>query len=266
MHYVFEDNNGKKLDLEWTSAINYPFLSPFEVLFTKGRPIGKIAYLVLEYEEKLYAFGTIVYSIGGRFIFFSGVIYPRIYDSLSKKKGELSHITLEANKDKFHIKFKNFKTKAPTFRTDKIDKDYFYWFSLSMKHPNILLPLKHLKYNFDSPEGDGKRRLNELGISRNNIIDKVLTLPEKKLYEDEFIDFDFYITKQEINDKNTKLIPPTTIPPRTQKAKLYNVDLIDTEYKLGICISRMRPRGVFKKDLAYIYHHEKVKELLENNN
>lgn len=112
-------------------------------------------------------------------------------------------------------------------------------------------------------KGDGKRRLNELGISRKDIIDKVLTFPEKRLYDDEFIDFDFYITKQEIDFKNTKLIPPTTMSARTQQAKLYNVDLIDTDYKLGICISRIRPREVFKKDLARIYYHEKVKELLE---
>jgi len=201
MQYVFRDINGKKLDLEWTNDINYPFLSPFEVLITKGRPIGKIAYLILEYEEKQYAFGTIVHSVGDRFIFFSGLTDPRIYDTISKKKGELSHITLEANKDKFHIKFKDTKTKAPIFQTDEIEKDYYYWFSLALQHPTVLLPLKHLKFNFDFPKGDGKRRLNELGISRKGIINKILTLPENRLYDDEFIDFDFYITRQDIDDK-----------------------------------------------------------------
>ena len=264
MDYVFSNNNGEELDLEWTNDINYPFLSPFEVLLTKGRPIGKIAYLALEYEEKLYAFGTIVYSVGDRFIFFSGVTDPRIYDTISKKKGELSHITLEANKDKFHIKFKDTKTKAPIFRTDEIEKDYYYWFSLALKHPTVLLPLKHLKFNFDFPKGDGKRRLNELGISRKDIIDKVLTLPENKLYDDEFIDFDFYITRQDIDDKNTKLIPITTMLPRTQQARLYNVNLLDTDFKFGICISRMRPRKALEKDFARLYHHEYVKEHLKN--
>lgn len=263
MQYVFRDINGKKLDLEWTNDINYPFLSPFEVLITKGRPIGKIAYLILEYEEKQYAFGTIVHSVGDRFIFFSGLTDPRIYDTISKKKGELSHITLEANKDKFHIKFKDTKTKAPIFQTDEIEKDYYYWFSLALQHPTVLLPLKHLKFNFDFPKGDGKRRLNELGISRKGIINKILTLPENRLYDDEFIDFDFYITRQDIDDKNTKLIPPTTMPPRTELARLYNVSLLDTGFKFGINISRMRPRKALEKDLVRIYHHEYVKDYLK---
>ncbi|MFX1297353.1 MAG: hypothetical protein ACFFD2_21170 [Promethearchaeota archaeon] len=187
----------------------------------------------------------------------------QIYDTISKKKGELSHITLEANKDKFHIKFKDTKTKAPIFRTDEIEKDYYYWFSLALQHPAVLQPLKHLKFNFNFPKGDGKRRLNELGISRKGIIDKILTLLENKLYDDEFIDFDFYITRQDIDDKNTKLIPPTTMPPRTQLARLYNVSLLDTNFKFGINISRMRPRKALENDLVRIYHHEYVKEYLK---
>lgn len=265
MHYVFIDKNGEELNLEWTSDIKYPFLSPFEVLFTKGRPVGKIAYLALEYEKKQYAFGTIVYSESEKFIFFNGLTDSRIHDTLSNKKGELSHIALEANKDKFHIKFKETSTKAPIFRTDEIEKDYFYWFSLALSHPTTLLPLKHLKYKFDAPKGNGTRRVNEIGISYKDITHKILTIPEKKLYDDEFLDFDFYITKQDIDETNTKLIPPTKIPPRTQMVKMYTVDLIETDFKFGICISRMRPKEALENNLARIYHHEYVRKYLKKN-
>ncbi|MHA1195339.1 MAG: hypothetical protein ACTSRH_02445 [Promethearchaeota archaeon] len=260
--YIFYDNEGNELNLDWTGDINYPFLSPFKVLFTEGRPVGKIAYLILKFKGKFYAFGTIVYSKGGRYIFFSAIKNCCIYDSLSEKRGELLHITLNANKDKFHIKFKNTKTIVPIFKTDEIEKDHYYWFSLALKHPSVLFPLKHIKYNFETPKRDGTRRLNEIFFSREDIINKILTIPENKLYDDEFLDFDFYISKQGIDETNAKLIPPTNIPPRSKLAKLYNVDLIDTDFKLGIIISRMRKREVLGSDLARLYHHEKVKELL----
>ncbi|KKL52692.1 hypothetical protein LCGC14_2282920 [marine sediment metagenome] len=204
-----------------------------------------------------------MYSVGGRFIFFSGLSDSRILDTLSRRKGILSHITLEANKDKFHIKFKDIKKRAPTFRTDEIEKDYFYWFSLALRHPTALLPLKHLNYNFATPKGDGTRRLNEIGNSYKNITHRILTIPKNKLFDDEFLDFDFYITRQDIDDTNTTLIPPTKVPPRTQQAKLYNVGLIDSDFKFGISISRMKPREILGMDLARIYHHEYVKEYLK---
>jgi len=261
--YIFSDEEDLDLELDWTEDINYPFLSPLNIIFYSGKPVGKIAYLTLTYQSVEYAFGTINYSKGEKFIFFFGLKDPRIYDTLSKKRGILSHITLDRDKKNFHIKFQDDQTRAPKFRTTEFENDHYYWFSIALGHPNSLRPLKNLKYDFRTPKSDGTRRINEISYSFDKISHKILTIPENTLFDDEFLNFDFYISTQAVlNNQNIKIIPPTTVLPRTRKGKIYSVDLIETDFKLGICITRMRPRVVLESNLARIYHHDIPKNLL----
>lgn len=148
----------------------------------------------------MYAFGTIVYSEGSRFIYFSGLRHLRIYDTLSEKHGVLSHITLEANKEKFHIKFQDKKTKAPFLKPTEIEENHYYWFSMALTHPKHLKPLKNLMYDFEIPKSAVEKRLSFLNNSYAHITHKILTIPENILYEDEFLDFDFYVSKHSILD------------------------------------------------------------------
>lgn len=194
--YTFYDEEGSQLDLECTDDINYPFLSPLEITFKEGKPAGKIAFLTLKYEDKDYVFGTIVYSKGERFVFYSGLKDLSFNDTFSKKQGIINHITLEKDKKKFHIKLQDANTEIPIFRPIKIEKDHIYWFSFAMKHPSLLKQLKHLKFNFIVPSSAAKKRLKFIDNSFKEITHKILTLPEEMLYNDEFINIDFYLSKK----------------------------------------------------------------------
>jgi len=178
----------------------------------------------------------------------------------------MTHITLEKDKKKFHIKLQDANTKIPIFRPIEIEKDHIYWFSFAIKYPSLLKQLKHLKFNSIVPSSAAEKRWKFIDNSFKEITHKILTLPEDMLYDDEFINIDFYLSKKPVlNSDNIKLIPPVKITPRTRKGKIYSLDLLETDYKLGICVTRWRPRNALENDPARIYANEKLREFVKNS-
>jgi len=252
--YTFFDDNDKKLD--WISNIDYPFLQPFKILIKQGRPVGKTIYLVLVHQNEFYAFGTLNYTKGERFIFFPGIKDTNFTDNLSGVKGILDHITCERNKKSFHIKLRNKSRKVPKFPITEIYPDHFYWFSLALGDPNYLQKLKNLRYIFSAPKSDSTRRLNELMFCFQDLIHHIISPPENKLFDDEFLNFNFFISKDKVfNQKNIKIISPIKVLPRKSIGKIYELDLLETDFKIVINLSRLRYRSILEKDMARIYHN-----------
>ncbi len=258
IQYKFPDEISKKFKLETTNDINYPYLIPFEILFNEGKPVGKINYLVLQFEDKFYALGTLNYSRRGRYIFFTGLSDTKVYNSKYKISGEILHLTCEWDLKSFHIKIKDNSKIIPKYPITKINEGHYYWFSLSIKYPEYLKLLKNFEYEFSTPDNDTQRRINEFLKGSENMVHKILTLPEKgTLDNDEFINFNFYISHMDYFDRrNIKIICPFGQPPKNfeSKGKIYEVDLKDTDYKIIINVSKIRYRKNLGNDKARIFH------------
>ncbi len=69
--YTFPNELKEKCKVGFTKDLNYPFLKPFEILFNERKPVGKINFQVLKIDNECFALGSLNYSKGKRFIFFS---------------------------------------------------------------------------------------------------------------------------------------------------------------------------------------------------
>ena len=255
--YTFPKELKKRCKVGFTNDINYPFLKPFEILFNEGKPVGKINFQVLKIGNECFALGSLNYSKRNRFIFFPGLTDTKVYDNQYKISGDLEHITCEWNLSSFHIKLKDSKERIPDYPVTKIQEGHYYWFTVSIQTPEYLQELKDFEFQFSAPDTDQERRISEFLASIEEIENKVITLPGKNLNPDEFLNFNFYISLMDsFDDKNIKVLCPFGEPTEDFKinAKIYEIDLKDTEYKIVICVSRQRIRSNLGMDKARICH------------
>ena len=252
--YIFFDNDYIKLN--WISDINYPFLQSLQILIKQGKPVGKTIFLLLECQKEFYAFGSLNYTKGERFIFFPGIKDTNISDTFSGVKGILDHITCEKDKKSFHLKLRNNTKRMPKFPITEIYPDHFYWFSIALRNPDFLQKLKNLRYTFSVPKSDSTRRLDELMSCFQDVIHHIINPPENKLFDDEFLNFNFYISRDKVfNQENIKIISPTKTLPRKSIGKIYEIDLLETDFKIVVNLSRLRYRNILGEDMSRIYHN-----------
>jgi len=255
--YSFPKELKKKCKVGFTNDINYPFLKPFKILFYEGKPVGKINFQVLKLGNECFAFGTLNYSKGNRFIFFPGLADTKVYDTQYKISGGLEHITCDWNLNSFHFKLKTKKERIPDYPVTKIQEGHYYWFTFTLKSPEYLQKVKDFEYQFTVPDTDKERRALEFFASIEEMENKIITLPGKKLNPDEFLNFNFYISLMDcFDEKNIKVLCRFGEPPEGFKidAKIYEIDLKDTDYKIVMCVSRHRFRSNLGMDKARIYH------------
>ena len=155
------------------------------------------------------------------------------------------------------FKLKTKKERIPEYPVTKIQEGHYYWFTFTLKSPEYLQKVKDFKYQFTVPDTDKERRTSEFFASIEEMENKVITLPGKKLNPDEFLNFNFYISLMDcFDEKNIKVLCRFGEPPEGFKidAKIYEIDLKDTDYKIVICVSRQRFRSNLGMDKARIYH------------
>ncbi|MHA1439479.1 MAG: hypothetical protein ACTSPD_18065 [Promethearchaeota archaeon] len=257
IRYKLPEEIKKNFKVGFTKDIEYPFLKPFEILFNEGKPVGRINYQILQIGDDCYAFGALNYSKGNRFIFFPGISDTKVYDSQYKISGIIEHITCEWNLNSFHIKLKDSSERIPDYPVTKIQEGHYYWFTLCLQSPEFLQELNEFEYVFSSPESDKERRVKEFLASIDGMENKIIKILEDKLDIDDFVNVNFYISKLDnFDNNNLKVICPFGEPTKDLKSRviIHKIDLIDTDYKIIINVSKQKLRSNLGTDKARICH------------
>lgn len=189
---------------------------PLRRLFVTGKSAGKINYVFYRHvDEQCYNIGSLCLTEKGRILFFPG-FQARDLLWLLNKKGNLrkfnltdysvDHFTLENNFKELHLtllkKNEMGEKKYPvSFKTFKINKDVYFWFSLSVQNPSLLeVTPKKTIMRFSSPPSDSERRFKNVVEAREKSVFHITELSQKHAYREyEFLHFNFFLCP---NDKD----------------------------------------------------------------
>jgi len=185
-----------------------PYFRHLEPLIELGKPTGKYQIIQLKYLNTIYLLGTIVFTPGKKTLFFPGFRKLEIPHPKTKIIHNIHHITCVKSMKEGHIKFRNRKIRFPDFLTNKIDI-YYFWFGLAIDKPQVLFSLpKHKELiKFPIKIGDDiNRRLNLI----EDFYKKGLgfDIGNRKIKQNEFLNFEFFLTQNQNFDTSDFLIIP----------------------------------------------------------
>ncbi len=190
------------------SYIDNPYLRHFERLVEFGKPPGQYQVIQLKYYSKIYLLGTIVFSQGYRTLFFPGFSKLSIPHPMTNKFHEIHHITCEKSLKNGHLKFRNRKIKFPDFLTKKENICYF-WFGLSIDKPDVLFNRYKHRELIKFPKeikSDINRRLKLINDFYRTGFG--FNIGEITINQDEFLNFEFFLTKSSNFDNSDFLKIP----------------------------------------------------------
>jgi hypothetical protein len=146
-------------------------------LFEDGKPFSRLALSFIRDElDALRWFGAFVEGSSGRIVFFPG--FANQFDGLQAFRGESSpitkafafdHLTLEADKSKWHVTAASSSQHLGSPRTLDLGEGRFLWFGLSFASFSAFqLAKENTTVTFSSPSTDVERRRSILHEAREN--------------------------------------------------------------------------------------------------
>lgn len=185
-----------------------PYFRHLETLIEFGKPTGKYQIIQLKYLNKIYLLGTIVFTPGKRTLFFPGFRKLVIPHPKTKIIHKIHHITCEKSMKEGHIKFRNRKIQFPDFLTKEINI-YYFWFGLAIDKPEVLFNAPKHKELIKFPtkmKDDINRRLNLIEDFYKTSLG--FGLGNRKIRQNEFLNFEFFLTQNQNFDTSDFLRIP----------------------------------------------------------
>lgn len=221
---------GTKFGQGKTDSMSSALARPYMRLFREGKEIGKITYVFFQVNQwPSHVLGSLCYTTKPRVLFYPGLIerkvnwsYTKPWFKSIKSSGFVDHLTLEKGYVKWHVTILEpdgtKRVLLQSYRTRHVDKGVLWWFSLSIRGPELLetTPEEHT-LTFPSPPKDSSRRVELMMKARENAIHHLVTLDSMKLETGEFLHFDFFIGREDttarlINEGQLPCYAPTEKP------------------------------------------------------
>ncbi|MFW9972190.1 MAG: hypothetical protein ACFFDF_18535 [Candidatus Odinarchaeota archaeon] len=175
--------------------LNNPYLRHLNILFKYGKPPGDYHIIQLKSFNKIYLLGVIIFSLGGRLLFFPSFKDMQIFNQKSKKYCAIDHITCEKSLKKTHLKFKDRSIRFNSIPIKKVG-NYNFWFGFSIDKPKILYSTSKKRYLIRSTK-ENKNHFKER-IDLSNISYKEgfgFDIQEEKIDNSKFLNFEIFIKK-----------------------------------------------------------------------
>ena len=185
-----------------------PYFKHLETLIEYGNPPGEYQIIQLKYLNTIYLLGTIVFSQGKRTLFFPGFRKLSIPHPNTKIFHEIHHITCEKSLKSGHLKFRNREIEFPDFLT-KEENIYYFWFGLAIDKPQVLFYAPKHKELIKFPskiKNDTNRRLNLIEELYKTGLG--FDIGERKIMQNEFLNFEFFLTQNQNFDTSDFLRIP----------------------------------------------------------